>query len=161
MLVRIREIKSQLCIFLSQNEVKCLFKREVLEPKAVDIHWVFALGKYSIANKTNTVGYHFCICLSIYTRVCDLHPLNTLQIWQIIMVTIFHIHTLSGRWAKVCKYILSIYCLAFHPKTCFYFLAKRREKDPFFIYHLECWKEGNAKLPILTKYGYILHPFQK
>ena len=76
MLVRIREIKSQLCIFLSQNEVKCLFKREVLEPKAVDIHWVFALGKYSIANKTNTVGYHFCICLSIYTCVCVFAPIE-------------------------------------------------------------------------------------
>ena len=104
-----------------------------------------------------------CVFVCLYTRVfAYLRPLNNVfQIWQMILVTIFHIHTLSGRWAKVCKYILSIDCPAFHPKTCFYFLAKRWEKDPFFIFHLECWKEGNAKLPILTKYGYILHPFQK
>ena len=44
---------------LFQNAVKSALRREVLEPKAVDIYCVFALGKYSVANITNTARNHF------------------------------------------------------------------------------------------------------
>ena len=64
------------CITISylvfQNAVKCLFWREVLGPWAVDIFSVFALGKYSLANITNTVGNHFSLLSTLWrTKVSE------------------------------------------------------------------------------------------
>ena len=106
--------------------MKCLFWREVLEPRAVDIYCVFAKRKYGVANITNTVGNHFS------QRVPDGESVQIYLLASCLVYKFAFILLPSKRWAK----------------------------NTFSVFHLECWTECSAKLPILTKYVYILHPFR-